>query len=389
MNESNSEHLSDDKLSFFEDRLSKGQKLYDSFSQLDASFSEEKYKDICIFSGNSNPKLAKDICERLGVPLGEAKMEYFANTEARPVVKTSVRCKHVFIVQTGSSVILDDGRKLSVNDILMEMLLLTDACKRSGCRNVTLLMPCYAYARQDKKDSPRAAISARLVSNMIMSTQAVKRLVCVELHNACIQGFFNISVDNLYTIDLVVDYLKKIIFPKEIEDWLKSHPNDSYDFKKQFVVVAPDEGAFKRSSVFADKLKLPFLGMSKTRDYSQRNKVAKNTLLGDKELLQNRTALILDDMLDTGGTIIKTVQVLKDEGVNDVIVCVTHGILSNPAIERINNCNTIKYLVVSDSLDQSKNYQQCPKLRVFTLADLYAEVVKRLVYRESISDIFV
>jgi len=346
-------------------------------------------KGICIFSGSSNRKLASEICSTLGVSLGHANIEYFANSEARPVISDSVREQNVFVIQTGAKCKVA-GVDRSVNDMLMETLLLVDACKRSGCKHVTLLLPCYPYARQDKKDSARAAISARVVANMIkaIGAGAVKRIVCVELHNPCIQGFFDISVDNLYTMDLIVDFLRSCVFPEALREWAIEHPEESYDFKKQYVVVAPDEGGFKRASVFADKLKLPFLGMSKTRDYSQKNYVSKSVILGDHSLLHGKTALILDDMIDTCGTCIKTVEALSAHGIKNVIVCATHGILSDPAIDRINACDLIKCVVVSDSLDQTDNATACSKLRVFSLAKLYAEVIKRLVERRSISEMF-
>jgi ribose-phosphate pyrophosphokinase len=346
-------------------------------------------KDFVIFAGSSNKSLALDICNELGIQLGDCNIEYFANTEARPVIANSVRGKHVFIVQSGNSVKRDNSPDLSINDILMEMLLMVDACKRSGSRNVTLLMPTYPYSRQDKKDSPRAAISARLVANMIMSTDAVKRIVCTELHNPCIQGFFNISVDNLYTIDLIVEFLRNSIFPQEVRDFISAHPSDSYDYPKQFVVVAPDEGGFKRASIFADKLELPFLGMSKNRDVVKKNTVKNITILGDPNLLRERTVLILDDMIDTCGTCLKTVDALSNHGIKDVILCATHGVLSDPAIDRINRCDLIKYVIVSDSLDQSKNSVLCDKIRTFTISKMYAEVVRRLIEGRSISEIFI
>jgi ribose-phosphate pyrophosphokinase len=333
---------------------------------------------IVFISGNSNPQLAKDICSNLGITCSESSVTYFSNTEGRPVIAESVRGRTVYILQSGSHNAVDPetGRELSVNDMVMETLLVADAVTRSGCKNIILLCPCYPYARQDKKDKARAAISAKVVADLF-EAKGIKRIVATELHNPCIQGFFGKSVDNLYTMDLIVDWLR--------EDEFEGEPHDNY------VVISPDEGGFKRGSVFADKLGLPFLAMSKQRDYSQKNVVSKNVLLGDSDVLKGKTAIILDDMLDTGGTAIQTIWLLVELGAKDVIICVTHGVLSGNAVERIEGCERLKYLLMSDSLSlpHHANFAKAKgKLRVFTLAKLYSDVVQRLVEGRSISEIF-
>jgi ribose-phosphate pyrophosphokinase len=295
------------------------------------------------------------------------------------VITESVRGKTVYILQSGSHNAEDPetGRQLSVNDMIMETLLIADAVTRSGCKNIILLCPCYPYARQDKKDKARAAISAKCVADLF-EAKGIKRIVATELHNPCIQGFFGKSVDNLYTMDLIIEWLRENEFP------LLSGKDD-------YVVISPDEGGFKRGSVFADKLGLPFLAMSKQRDYSQKNVVSKNVLLGDSDALKGKTAIILDDMLDTGGTAIQTIWLLVELGAKDVIICVTHGVLSGNAVERIEGCERLKYLLMSDSLSFPchANFAKAKgKLRVFTLAKLYSDVVQRLVEGRSISEIF-
>ena len=297
---------------------------------------------VRIFAGNSNPRLAKDICKNLGIPLSDCELTYFANTEVRLRLNESVRDKNIFLIQTGSS---ENGR--SVNDHIIETLALMDTCRRSGCKSITLIIPNFPYARQDKKDSPRGAITSRLIANLLEAA-GLTRIVCVELHAACIQGFFNVCCDNLYTTDLIKEYFDTNIFGN--------------DYKEKFVVISPDEGAMKKTRIFANKVGLPFLTMSKERDYEVANTVSKTILLGNPKLLKDKTAIIIDDMLDTGGTILKAVDVLKQYGAKDVIVAVTHGLLSGPALDRINGCDDLKSVIVSDSISQDTKQSKCLKL---------------------------
>lgn len=327
-----------------------------------------------VFSGNSHRELAIKICERLGTQLGKCDIRYFGNTEARPIIDESVRNKDIYIVQTGSSDYSEEsktklGVNRNVNDHIQETILLMDACKRSGCGNITLIVPCYPYARQDKKDKPRACISAKVVAKQF-ETFGLYRIVCVELHNSCIQGYFDVSCDNLYTSDLMVEQL------------VSQYPVDD------IVIISPDEGGVKRASIVASKLKRPLLTIRKDRDYNTENKVNSSMLLGDSAEIKGKTAVIVDDMLDTGGTVIKTVNLLREEGAQRVAVIVTHGILSGPAIDRINNEPFLDLVIVSDSLPQNDNIKNCNKLIVFSIDKLLAEVIDRLVKGKSISEIF-
>lgn len=333
--------------------------------------SKNQNKNIRIFCGNSHPGLAKKVCQHLQIPLGNLEIDYFSNTETRINLKESVRDKDIFFIQTGSN-----NPNRHINDYIVETMLFMDTCRRSGCKSITLLMPCYPYARQDKKDSPRASISASLLARLFEEC-GLTRIVCVELHAACIQGFFKVCADNLYTIDLIVEKLVNDIFIEY-----------DGDYKDQIVVVSPDEGGFKRARIVSDKLDVPFLAMSKRRDYSQKNKVEESVLLGDQTLIKGKTAIVVDDMLDTGGTVVKTVNLLEKYGAKDVIVAVTHGILSGPAIDRINNTKALKYVVISDSLPTSKHQQKSNKIREFSISKLLAQVIKRLVKGQSISVIF-
>jgi ribose-phosphate pyrophosphokinase len=326
--------------------------------------------DIRIFSGNSNRPLADKIAQKLGLKVCECTIDEFSNTEIRIIPNESVRKKNVYIVQTGS---YDSVH--SINDYLMETLLLMDAVHRSGATEINLLVPCYPYSRQDKKDKARAPISAALVANLFMTCH-VTRIVCVDLHAASIQGLFSGPCDNLYCVKPIIEYLEKDLFIKS--------PN----YQDEFVAISPDAGAVKRVSVYAGKMKLKYMVMSKERNYDEKNIVENTILLGDPILIKNKTVLIFDDMIDTAGTIIKSVDYLVENGAKDAVVVVAHGILSGPAIDRINKCKAIKYVLVSDSLPQEENLKKTTKLRVFTLSDMYAEVITRLENKDSISEMF-
>jgi ribose-phosphate pyrophosphokinase len=334
---------------------------------------EDKSRFV-VFSGNSHPALAQGICNHLEIQLGKCEVRYFGNTEARPLIDESVRNKDVYIIQTGSSDYSEESFQKfkvnrNVNDHIQETLLLMDACKRSGCGNITLIVPCYPYARQDKKDKPRACISAKVVAKQF-ETFGLHRIVCVELHNSCIQGYFDGCCDNLYTSDSMVEELKRV-----------------YDVN-DLVIISPDEGGVKRASIVAAKLGRPILTIRKNRDYDTENKVVASTLLGDSDELKGKIAVIVDDMLDTGGTVVKTVSLLKEEGASGVSVIVTHGILSNPAIERINSEPSLLKVFVSNTLPQFHNTQKCPKLEVYNIDSMLAEVVRRLVKGKSISEMY-
>lgn len=336
----------------------------------------DKSLSFVVFSGNSHPDLAKGICDSLGIELGKCDIRYFSNTETRPLVGESVRGKDVYIIQSGSSDYSDEsldkfGIYRNVNDHIQETILLMDSCKRSGCEKIRLIIPCFPYARQDKKDKPRACISARVVARQfeIFGGEHL-RVVCVELHNSCIQGYFDVCCDNLYTSDIMVKILKK-------------HYNSS-----ELVIISPDEGGFKRASIIASKLVCPILTIRKNRNYSTENEINKSVLLGDGSILKGKTAVIVDDMLDTGGTVIKAVNNLKIEGAKAVIVIVTHGILSGKAIDRINKEPMLKSVFVSNSLPQKHNIKKCDKLVVFKIDKMLGDVIRRLVEGESISQMF-
>lgn len=323
-----------------------------------------------IIPTSSHPELAKEISSISNIPILDVEISHFANTEIRTSISHSVRGKHIYILSSPNH----DGVQ-SINDHIMETYLLIKTCKRSDSASITLICPCYPYARQDKKDNSRVCISAKDVADLFV-TAGINRIVCFDLHSHQIQGFFNIPCDNFYCINLIRNHL---IVNYNINE---SKKNDD------FVIVAPDEGALKRVQQYANKFNMPFMVVSKERDYSRVNTVNKAVLIGDVQIIKNRTAIIIDDMADTCGTIIKVSEMLMEKGAKDIIVVVTHGILSNNAIMTINNADYIKEFIVSDSLPQHENKYQCSKLSVYSIVPLVVECIKRLNSGESLSAIF-
>ena len=327
----------------------------------------------CIISTNSHIKLAKQLSDKSGIKLINTKIIYFANTEIKTCITSSIRGKNVFIISSPNN---NDNK--SINDHIIETYLLIKTCKSSDVNSITLICPCYPYARQDKKDNSRVCISARDIADLF-TMAGINRIVCFDLHSAQIQGFFNIPCDNFYCINMIHKYL--------VDKY-----NINQDFEKEldtkYVIVAPDEGALKRVQVYANKFKMPFMVVSKERDYSQINKVERAVLIGDKKYLEGRTAIIIDDMLDTGGTVIKVGELLMSKGAKDVMVIVTHGILSGPAIDRINNTEYLKEVVVSNSLPQEAKQKKCSKLKTFTIVPILSEVINTLNKGGSLSEIF-
>ena len=326
-----------------------------------------------LINGNSHPELCKEISKITGIKHIDCDIQYFSNGEIRPIIKESVRGKHIFLFQTGTFTNVNSTR--SVNDYIMEMLLLVKTCIRSGSESITAIIPCYPYARQDKKDNPRGSITAKDIASFL-EFAGVKRVICFELHCPQIQGFFDIPCDNLYVHDLIINHLKNNILEKDIS------------IRDNYIVISPDEGALKKANSFAMDLQLPVLVISKERDYTQLNQVQQMTIIGDPKLLKNKTAIIIDDMCDTFGTVSRASELLVKNGVKNVILCITHGIFSGPAIDRMNNCKEISHVVCSNSIPQTENMKQCSKLSTFDIAPKLSQVILNLVYGESISQLF-
>lgn len=325
-------------------------------------------KDIKLISGNSHPVLAAKVAKYLKIPLTPVTIDSFSNTECRVEIHENIRAEDVFIIQTGTAT-----ETHSINDIIMETMLLIDTCKRSHANTITLITPNYPYARADKKDRPRVPISAKIVADMF-EMAGVTRLVAFDLHAAQIQGYYSIPVDNIFCINIFIEYFKETYF----KDLTKDEINAKY------VLVSPDNGGVRRVMAYASKMEMPVAIMHKQRDYTSKSVVERTILIAEDGAIEGKTCIVLDDMADTFGTMVKSTTTLMEFGAKDVIVAVTHGILSNPAIERLNRANHIKECVVSDTVPAKSS----PKLRVISTAPLLAEVINRICHKGSISELF-
>ena len=310
---------------------------------------------IRVFTGNSNPALAQKICECLHVPLGAARVRTFSDGEIMIEITENVRGRDVYVIQSTCA---------PTNNNLMELLIMTDALKRASAATITAVIPYYGYARQDRKAAPRTPITAKLVADLI-TTAGVDRVVTIDLHAGQIQGFFNIPVDNLYAAPVILDYLKT-------------------RFKGENVVmVSPDAGGTERARAFAKRLECTLAVIDKRR--TGPNVAEVMHLIGD---VRGKIAIILDDMIDTAGTLTQAAKALKENGASAIYACATHGVLSGPAIERINNSD-IEEIVLTDTIPLGDKEQQTGKVRMLSVANLLAEAIRRIHEDESVSSLFV
>ncbi len=310
---------------------------------------------IRVFSGNSNPSLAKKICESLGVPLGNARVRRFSDGEVMVEIGENVRGRDVYVIQSTCA---------PTNDNLMELLVMTDALKRASAATITAVIPYYGYARQDRKAAPRTPITAKLVADLI-TTSGVDRVVTVDLHAGQIQGFFNIPVDNLYAAPVILDYLKTRFAGEQV------------------VMVSPDAGGTERARAFAKRLGCTLAVIDKRR--TGPNVAEVMHLIGD---VRDKVAIILDDMIDTAGTLTQAAKALKENGARSIYACATHGVLSGPAIERINGSD-IEEVVLTDTIPQGDKAPTTSKIRMLSVADLLGEAIRRIHEDESVSSLFV
>ncbi|XP_003383666.1 PREDICTED: ribose-phosphate pyrophosphokinase 1-like [Amphimedon queenslandica] len=311
--------------------------------------------NIKVFSGNSNPELAVRIAARLGLELSKVTLKKFSNKETSVEIGESVRGEDVYIVQSGSG---------EVNDMLMELLIMINACKIASAVRVTAVIPCYPYARQDKKDKSRAPISAKLVANML-SVAGADHIITMDLHASQIQGFFDIPVDNLYAEPEVLKWIRE-----NIEDW------------KESVIVSPDAGGAKRVTAIADRLEARFALIHKERKIA--NEIAGMVLVGD---VKDRTAILVDDMADTCGTLITASKRLKEAGAKRVYAIITHGILSGPAIERIQESD-LECVVSSNTIPLQEKMELCSKIKEIDVSNILGEAIRRTHNCESVSYLF-
>ena len=303
-----------------------------------------------VFSGTAHPDFATEMVQYLGVPLSQATVSRFSDGEINVQIKESVRGRDVFIVQpTGAP----------ANDNLMELLIMTDALRRSSAASITAVVPYFGYARQDRKAAPRVPITAKLVANM-MEKAGITRVITMDLHAGQIQGFFDIPVDNLYG---------SIIFKEYVKSKNLANP----------VVASPDIGGVARARYFAQKLGYDMVIVDKRREKANESEVM--NIIGDVE---GKDIIIVDDMIDTAGTIVKAAAALKEKGANSVMACCTHPVLSGPAYERIEN-GELDELVVTNTLPLKK---ESPKIKVLSVATLFGEVIRRVYYNESVNSLF-
>jgi ribose-phosphate pyrophosphokinase len=310
--------------------------------------------DFLIFSGNSNPKLAKSICAYLNVPMGGAKTSTFSDGEVQIEIKDNVRTKDVFIIQSTCQ---------PVNDNLVELLLMIDAVKRASARRITAVVPYYGYARQDKKVAPRVPISAKLVADLLTISGAT-RVITMDLHAGQIQGFFNIPVDNLFAAPVLLEYIKR-------------------HFNSDLVIVSPDAGGVERARAFAKRLDAGLAIVDKRR--SAPNQAQAMAIIGD---VSGKTAIILDDMVDTAGTLTEAVGVLLRNGAKTVHACCAHPVLSGPAVDRIVESG-LTSLVTTDTIPLSKRTAATGKITVLSIAELVGEAIIRSFRGDSVTSLFV
>ena len=311
-------------------------------------------ENFIIFSGNSNPELSKKICDYLGVPLGGEKLKRFSDGEIQIEIDENVRRSDIYIIQSTC---------VPVNENLMELLLMIDAMKRASATRITAVIPYYGYARQDKKVAPRVPISAKLVADLLTVAGAT-RIITMDLHAGQIQGFFNIPVDNLFAAPVLIDYMRG-------------------NFNSDLVIISPDAGGVERARAFAKRLNAELAIIDKRRDAP--NEAKAMAVIGDVE---GKVAVILDDMVDTAGTLTEAAAALTAKGAKEIHACCAHAVLSGPAIERIEN-SALKTMVVTDTIPLQINAQACEKVKVLSIATLVGEAILRSHKGDSVTSLFV
>ena len=303
-----------------------------------------------LFSGSANPKVAKEIAEYLDVPISKMVVNRFSDGEINVQIGESVRGIDCFIIQPTCA---------PANDNLMELLIIVDAMRRASAKSITAIVPYFGYARQDRKAAPRVPITAKLVANM-MEKAGIDRVVTMDLHAGQIQGFFDIPVDNLYGSILFFEYFKQ----KQL---------------KNPIIASPDIGGVARARYFASKLGLEMVIVDKRREKANESEVM--NIIGD---VKNKDVILIDDMVDTAGTMVKAAKALKEKGANSVMAFATHGVLSGPAIERIKT-SVLDELIITDTIPFNK---ECKKIKILKTSKLFAEVIRRIMYNESINKLF-
>src|SRR6186997_1316166 len=312
------------------------------------------YGELKLFTGSAHPDLAREIAQHLGLPMGQCRLRRFPDTEVSFQIDENIRGTDVFIVQPTCA---------PVDEHIMEMLIMIDAFRRSSAARITAVIPYYGYARQDRKDKPRVPISAKLVAN-ILSASGVDRVLTMDLHKAQIQGFFDIPVDHLFAAPVILDFLARQNFP-------------------DLTIVAPDAGGAERARAYAKRLDGELAVIDKRRSDDGSAEVM--NVVGD---VAGRTCVIQDDIVDTAGTITKAANALKANGAARVFACAVHGVLSGPAIDRIEK-SPIDKMIVTNTIPLSPAGQACGKIVVLSVARLLGQAIKSIHEETSVSSLFV
>jgi ribose-phosphate pyrophosphokinase len=311
-------------------------------------------RDLKIFSGNAHRQMAKEIAGHLDIPLSDADVRTFSDGEIFVEIKENVRGRDVFVIQPTCT---------PVNDHLMELVIMVDALRRASARRITAVVPYYGYARQDRKNAPRVPITSKVVAEMFMAV-GVRRVLCMDLHAGQIQGFFNIPVDHLYAAPVILEYIEK-------------------SFGDEVIMVSPDAGGVERTRAFAKRLNSGLAIIDKRRD--KPNECEAMHVIGD---VRGKTAVLMDDMVDTAGTLCAGAETLLANGAKEVHACCSHPVLSGPAIERLMK-SPIKSLVVTNSIPLNEVSQQCGKIKVLSVSALLADAIHRIHNEDSVSSLFV
>jgi ribose-phosphate pyrophosphokinase len=312
------------------------------------------FGELKIFSGSAHPQLTREIADFLGIPVGQARLRRFPDSEVSFQIDENIRGTDVFIVQPTSS---------PVDQHLMEMLIMVDAFRRSSAARITAVVPYYGYARQDRKDKPRVPISAKLVANLL-SAAGTHRVLTMDLHKAQIQGFFDIPVDHLFAAPVIIEYLARLHHPR-------------------LTIVSPDAGGAERARAYAKRLDAELAVVDKRRSEDGTAEVM--NVIGDVE---GRTCILQDDIIDTAGTIQKAATALKNAGAERVLACAVHGVLSGPAIERIEHA-PVDQLIVTNTIPLRGEAQNCKKIVVLSVARLLGQAIRSIHEETSVSSLFV
>jgi ribose-phosphate pyrophosphokinase len=312
-------------------------------------------RDLKVFTGNAHREMAQEIADHLNMPLSQADVRKFSDGEIFVEIKENVRGTDVFVVQPTCT---------PVNNNLMELVIMVDALRRASARRITAVIPYYGYARQDRKNAPRVPITAKVVAEMLMAV-GVRRVLCMDLHAGQIQGFFNIPVDHLYAAPVIIEYVREQFAGKDV------------------IMVSPDAGGVERTRAFAKRMETGLAIIDKRRD--RPNECEAMNVIGDVE---GKVAILMDDMVDTAGTLCAGARTLMEHGAAEVHACCSHPVLSGPAIDRLTN-SELKSLVVTNSIPLGDAAKACDKIKVLSVSKLLANAIDRIHNEDSVSYLFV